>query len=95
MKLDRAVTMPILDRFFGASYADMARMEELLVGSSAAWVSIRSPRLLDKPARGSYRIQADAPLRKARSITYPDLATAMLDAVGRADLHGHIAYVAN
>ncbi|WP_073386350.1 NAD(P)H-binding protein [Jatrophihabitans endophyticus] len=89
--------MPVLDRFFGASYADMARMETVLVHSPAPvqWVSLRPPRLLDRPGRNSYRIQVDQPLPRARSITYADLATALLDARDRPDLFRHVAYVAN
>jgi putative NADH-flavin reductase len=93
----RALVMPILDHFFGASYADMARMEALLAGSpsAVAWVALRPPRLLAKPATGHYRAQPDEPLRRGLSITCADLATALLDSLDRQEFHRHAVYVAN
>lgn len=91
--LERRVAMPILDRIFGATYADMRRMEELLHRCDRAWVALRPPRLVDREATGSYRIDAQ-PLPKGRTITIPDLATALLAAVDQQELHGHALYVA-
>ncbi|MGH8919657.1 MAG: NAD(P)H-binding protein [Actinomycetes bacterium] len=86
--------MPVLDRLFGASYDDMRRMEERLQTSDAHWVALRPPRLVDKPATGRYRL-ATTPLPKARSLTFADLAAALLDALEREDLHRRAAFVAN
>ena len=47
--LDRRVMMPILDLFFGASYDDMRRMEAVLGASDVNWISLRPPRLVDRP----------------------------------------------
>lgn len=91
---ERRVAMPILELFLSPVYADMRRMEETLRESKANWVALRPPRLVDKPATGRYRLDTK-PLAKGRSITYPDLANALLDSLERADLHGHAAYVAN
>ncbi len=91
--LERRVAMPILDRIFGAMYADMRRMEELLHRCDRAWVALRPPRLVDREATGRYRIDA-RPLPKGRTITIPDLATALLDALDQQELHGHALYVA-
>lgn len=91
--LERRVAMPILDRIFGATYADMRRMEELLHRCDRAWVALRPPRLVDREATGRYRIDAQ-PLPKGRTITIPDLATALLDALGHQEIHGHALYVA-
>jgi putative NADH-flavin reductase len=93
--LERRIAMPILDRLFGATYADMRRMEDRLAGSGVDWVSLRPPRLVDKPATGAYRVDADQPLPRARSLRCADLATALLDVLGREDLQGRAAYVAN
>jgi putative NADH-flavin reductase len=93
--LEGRLVMPILDRFFGPTYADMRRMEAVLSGSRVDWVSLRPPRLVDKPAPGAYRIAAGAPLPRARSLRYPDLATALLDVLEREDLQRHAAFVAN
>lgn len=93
--LERRLLMPILDRFFGPTYADMRRMEAALGDSRVDWVSLRPPRLVDKPATGAYRIDANAPPARARSLRYPDLATALLDVLEREDLQRHAAFVAN
>ena len=39
--LQRHVSIPILERIFGATYDDMRRMETLLRGSGADWVCLR------------------------------------------------------
>jgi putative NADH-flavin reductase len=92
--IERRVVMPILERFFGATYRDMRRMEATLGCSEISWVALRPPRLLDKPATGTYRM-APRPIRGARSLTFPDLATALLDALERPGLAGTALYVAN
>jgi putative NADH-flavin reductase len=93
--LERRVAMPILDRIFGATYEDMRRMETELGESHVDWVALRPPRLVDKRATGHYRIDPARPLPKARSMTYADLATALLDSLDRPELRGVAAYVAN
>jgi putative NADH-flavin reductase len=93
--LQRHVSIPILERIFGATYDDMHRMETLLRGSPADWVCLRPPRLVGKKAAGRNRIDASRPLPKAGSITYADLATALLDSLTRPDLYRRIAYVAS
>ena len=80
--LQRRLVLPLLDRVFGASYDDMRRMEAELRASEADWVALRPPRLVDRAATGRYRLDA-RPLPHALSISYADLATALLDAVDR------------
>jgi nucleoside-diphosphate-sugar epimerase len=93
--LERRLAMPILDRFFGATYEDMRRMEEELGESGVDWVALRPPRLVGRGATGHYRLDARKPLPKARSLTYADLAAALLDSLDRPELSGATAYVAN
>lgn len=93
--LERRVAMPLLELAFGATYDDMRRMEVLLRASDVDWVSLRPPRLVNKAATGSYRLDASRPLRGARSLTYADLATALLDSLDRHDLYGKAVFVAN
>lgn len=93
--LERRVAMPILERLFGATYDDMRRMETLLRSSDVDWVSLRPPRLVNNKATGSYRLDANQPLSKARSLTYGDLATALIDSLDRNDLYRQAAFVAN
>jgi putative NADH-flavin reductase len=93
--LQRRIALPILRGFFGASYDDMRRMETILQETTDVdWISLRPPRLVNKPAKGAYRIDT-RPLAKARAITYGDLASALLDSLARQDLYRHAAYVAN
>jgi putative NADH-flavin reductase len=91
----RLLVLPILERFFGGAYADLRRMEAVLARhGDLAWVCLRPPRLLDRPATGAYRLQGMPPPR-ARSLTYPDLATALLDCVDGAEQRSGMLYVAN
>lgn len=93
--LERRVVMPILERVFGATYDDMRRMEALLRASDVDWISLRPPRLVDKPATGHYRVDAHRPPPKSRNLTCADLASALLDSLDREDLYRRAAYVAN
>lgn len=93
--LQRRLVMPVLDRFFGATYADMRLMEAELERSEVNWVSLRPPRLVTKPLRGAYRLDAHHPLPRSGSITHGDLATALLDCVAHPPLVQQAAYVAN
>jgi putative NADH-flavin reductase len=93
--LQRRIALPLLQRFFGATYDDMRRMETILQETTEVdWISLRPPRLVDKPSKGAYRIDT-RPLAKARAITYGDLATALIDSLTRQALYRHAAYVAN
>jgi putative NADH-flavin reductase len=91
----RRVLIPVLERVFGATYDDMRRMERLLRGSDLDWVCLRPPRLVSKKAAGRYRLDVSRPLPKAGSISYADLAAALLDSLARPDLYRHTAYVAS
>lgn len=93
--LQRRLVLPILRRFFGATYEDMRRMEDALRASEADWVSLRPPRLVEKAGEAGYRIQVDAALSGARSLRYADLAAALLDVVSDRTLTRTAAYVAH
>ena len=89
----RRVLVPILWRFVaGASYADMRRMEAMLADSDADWVSLRPPYLVDKPAKGRYRLH---PKPNGRSLRYADLADALIDVIDRRDLYRSAQYISN
>jgi putative NADH-flavin reductase len=91
----RLLVLPILDRFFGAGYADLRRMETALAGrSDLDWTCLRPPRLLDRSATGAYRLDPK-PLPRPRSLTYPDLATALLDCADGTEPRTGTLYVAN
>ncbi|SIS22379.1 NAD(P)-dependent oxidoreductase [Williamsia sterculiae] len=81
-----------LGLFFGATYTDMRRMEATLSSSPLRWTCLRPPRLVDRPARGEYRITA-AP--SGSTITHTDLACALLDVLDDAGSDGRFLFVAN
>ena len=91
----RAVILPILDVFYGGAYEDMRRMEATLSRrDDLEWACLRPPRLLDRPGTGAYRIDS-RPLPQTRSLTRPDLALALLDAVSAENARTGMLYVAN
>jgi putative NADH-flavin reductase len=64
--LQRRIALPLLRRFFGASYDEMRRMETILQETTDIdWVSLRPPRLVNKPSRGAYRIDTRQLARRA------------------------------
>jgi putative NADH-flavin reductase len=91
--LFRLLIGPLLERLFGGAYADMRRMEQTLQRNAEVdWACLRPPRLVQRPA-GGYRI-GPRPLPRTRSLTYPDLAAALLDCVDGGSRTGML-YVAN
>jgi putative NADH-flavin reductase len=93
--VQRRVILPMLQRFFGASYDDMRIMETDLATADIGWTAVRPPRLTNRSARGSYRSSTAGPLRHGGSITRADLATALLDAVTNANQTDGALWVAN
>jgi putative NADH-flavin reductase len=93
--VQRLLVMPVLDRLFGATYADMRRMEVVLGESQADWVCLRPPRLVDRPATGRYRLGDQRLPAGATTLTFGDLATALLDSLDRPDRYRRALYVGN
>lgn len=88
------IVLPLLQRFFGATYDDMRRMDTVLWESRARWTTVRAPRIRDAEGTGRYRIDPERPLPRGWSIAAPDLATALLDIAERDDLDRRFAFVA-
>ncbi|MGH9090708.1 MAG: NAD(P)-dependent oxidoreductase [Acidimicrobiales bacterium] len=93
--LDRTLVHPLLWRFFGGGYADMAAMERLLVDSGADWTVFRPPRLTNGLATGKYRTAVGRPLAHCWNLRRADLATAMLASVADRSLHDKAVAIAN
>jgi len=93
--LQKFVLQPILQYFYGATYDDMRRMEQVLRESKVEWTQVRAPYINGKPAKGEYRFSADEQLPRFRDITVGDIATAFLDIAERADLGRTDVFVAN
>jgi putative NADH-flavin reductase len=92
--VQRRIALPLLERVFGATYADMRRMESLLLDSPVEWTVLRPPRLVDKPPMGGYRIDP-RPLPRGGTIRIADLATALLDCLESTGVRRQALYVAN
>jgi putative NADH-flavin reductase len=88
------VVLPLLQKFLGATYDDMRRMDIALWESDAQWTAIRAPRITPAPGKGAYRL-AGQPLQRGWMITAADMATAMLDIIERDELGRQHIYVAN
>ena len=75
---ERWIVVPLLWMFFGQTYADMARMEQVLRDSDLDFTIMRPPQLTNKPATGKPRTAINQHLPRARKISRADLAAEML-----------------
>jgi putative NADH-flavin reductase len=75
---ERWIVIPVLSMFFGETYADMTRMEQVLRASDLDFTIMRPPQLTNKRATGKYRTAINQHLRRARKISRADLAAEML-----------------
>jgi putative NADH-flavin reductase len=67
------------------TFADLARMEDVLRDSGLDWTIVRPPRLTDGPLTATYRTAYGRNLRRGLLISRADVAHLMLDAVERPD----------
>ena len=93
--LDRTLIHPLLWRFFGGGYTDMAAMERVLADSGTDWTVFRPPRLTNGPGTGKYRMAVGRPLARCWNLRRADLATAMLASVDDGSLGGKAVAIAN
>lgn len=89
------IVLPLLQKFLGATYDDMRRMDIMLWESRAQWTTVRAPRIRPAAAKGRYRLDTERPLARGWTITAADMATALLDIVECGDLGRRHVYVAN
>ncbi len=89
------IALPLLQKFLGATYDDMRRMDIVLWESDSQWTAIRAPRIRTVEGKGRYRLSSDGPLKRGWFITATDMATALIDITERDDLGRRHAYVAN
>ncbi|WP_158894116.1 NAD(P)-dependent oxidoreductase [Amycolatopsis anabasis] len=90
----RRVFSPLLWAFLRDVYTDLERMEGVLRESGLDWISVRPPRLLDKPGLGHYRHAIEAGPSGA-SIPRADVARAMLDFLTEPATVGHAVGVSS
>lgn len=93
--LKRCIVFPLLQKFLGATYDDMRRMDIVLWESDVQWTSVRSPRITASAAKNDYRFSAEGPLSNGWQITSADMAMALLDLAERDDVGRKQVYVAN
>lgn len=89
------IVLPLLQKFLGATYDDMRRMDIALWESGARWTAIRAPRIQPATTKGGYQLSANGPLKRGWMITADDMADALLDIAERDDLDRQHVYVAN
>jgi hypothetical protein len=78
---ERWIVVPLLWKFFGAMYADMTRMEQVLRESDLDFTIMRPPQLTNRRATGQYRTAINERLPRARKISRADLAAEMLKVI--------------
>jgi putative NADH-flavin reductase len=76
--IHRQILLPLVRALFRAVYADLEVMEEEIERSATEWTIVRAPRLVNKPRTGKYRTAIGANVSRARAISRPDVAHAML-----------------
>jgi putative NADH-flavin reductase len=74
----RWVAKPILVRVFADAYADMRRMEDLVVATDLDWTILRPPMLTDGAHTTRYRTEVGGNIRGGNRISRADLADRML-----------------
>lgn len=60
------------------AYDDMARMEDLVMASDLNWTIVRPAKLMDIPARGTYRVEETMAIKRGNQTGRADLAAFML-----------------
>ncbi|ASN19707.1 NAD(P)-dependent oxidoreductase [Arthrobacter sp. YN] len=89
------IALPLLQKFLGATYDDMRRMDIVLWESDCQWTAIRAPRIRTVEGKGRYRLSSERPLKRGWFITATDMATALIDIAECDDLDRRHAYIAN
>lgn len=74
----RTFVKPILRRVLRHGFADMRRMEELVMASELDWTILRPPRLTGGRHTGTYRTEVNRNVRGGIQVSRADLADCML-----------------
>ncbi|MFD1937473.1 NAD(P)-dependent oxidoreductase [Nonomuraea mangrovi] len=85
---------PVLKAVLRSTYADLARMEDVLRDSGLDWTAVRPVRLTHKPLTGTYRTAFDRNLKGGRYISRADVAHFLLRVVERQDSVGRSVGIA-
>ncbi|HEU4421360.1 MAG TPA: NAD(P)H-binding protein [Pilimelia sp.] len=77
----RHLAAPTIKAVLREHYADLARMEDVLLDSGLDWTVVRPPRLTNGPMTGKYRTNLGQNVRRGLTISRADVAHLMLRAV--------------
>ena len=78
----RHVAAPITKAFLGKAYADLALMEDAVVGSWLGWTIVRPPRLTNGPSTGAYRTAYGMNVKGGFTISRAEVAHYSLRSLG-------------
>ena len=92
--LMREVGARLARRLFGAVYADLAEMEDLLRHSGLAWTVVRPPRLTNRPLTVRYRTAVGQNVRGGWLVSRADVAHFMLAALDQPETIGQVIGIA-
>ncbi|MEU7899705.1 NAD(P)H-binding protein [Nonomuraea sp. NPDC049152] len=84
----RNLLYPVLKAVLRKTYADLARMEDVLRDSGLDWTAVRPVQLTDKPLTRTYRTAFDRNLKGGRYISRADVAHCLLNLVDRPESVG-------
>ncbi|WP_019630754.1 NAD(P)-dependent oxidoreductase [Actinomadura atramentaria] len=90
----RFVMKPLLGLALKQGFVDTRRADTLVAESGLDWTIVRPPRLLNGPAKGSYRTAVDRNIVGGISIRRADLAAALLDFAPAVGTVGRVVSVA-
>ncbi|MFD7733113.1 NAD(P)-dependent oxidoreductase [Kitasatospora phosalacinea] len=91
----RYVLTPVVKRVLRAHYADLARMEDVVLAGGLDWTVVRPPRLTDGPLTSDYRIAYGQNLRRGSKVSRADVAHCMLRSIDDPDTVGRILGIAD
>ena len=91
----RNLAYPILKSTLRETYADLARMEDVLRESNLDWTVVRPVRLTDKPVTGTYRTAYGQNVRHGLFISRADVAHYMLRALEQPETFRQTVGIAN
>jgi putative NADH-flavin reductase len=91
----RQVGARLARTLFGAVYADLAEMEDLLRDSGLDWTVVRPPRLTDRPLTARYRTAVGQNVRGGWLVSRADVAHFMLAALDQPQTIDQVIGIAN
>lgn len=91
----RHLAAPTIKAILREHYADLARMEDVLLDSGLDWTVVRPPRLTNAPATGKYRTNLGQNVRRGFTISRADVAHFMLHAIDQPETIKQTVGIAN